>query len=80
MEKRTMRHTYEIHAVLQTIYVINETETHDSDITKLLEFIFYRVYKESTAAFKIDCRNKKKQDVMPELLAILQSETEFQPY
>ena len=53
MEKRTMRHTYEIHAVLQAIYVINETETHDFDITKLLEFIFYRVYKESTAAFKI---------------------------
>lgn len=47
MEKRTMRHTDEIHAVLQAIYAINETKTHDEDIAKLLDYIFYRVYKET---------------------------------
>lgn len=32
MEKRTMRHTDEIHAVLQAIYAINKTKTHDDDM------------------------------------------------
>lgn len=78
MEKRTMRHTDEIHAVLQAIYAINETETRDNDITKLLDYIFYRVYKESTTEFKQYCIDKQKSDIMPDLRLLLQSETEFQ--
>ena len=78
MEKRTMRHTDEIHAVLQAIYAINETKTHDNDITKLLDYIFYRVYKESTTELKRYCTGKQKADIMPDLLLLLHSETEFQ--
>ena len=77
MEKRTMRHTDEIHAVLQAIYVINETETRDNDITKLLDYIFYRVYKESTTELKQYCYGKQKSAIMPDLLLLVQSETEF---
>ena len=78
MEKRTMRHTDEIHAVLQAIYAINETETRDNDITKLLDYIFYRVYKESTTKLKQYCYEKQKSAIMPDLRLLLQSETEFQ--
>ena len=78
MKKRTMRHTDEIHAVLQAIYAINETETRDNDITKLLDYIFFRVYKESTTELKRYCTGKPKADIMPDLLLLLQSETEFQ--
>ena len=77
MEKRTMRHTDEIHAVLQAIYAINETETRDNDITKLLDYIFYRVYKESTTKLKQYCYGKQKSAIMPDLLLLVQSETEF---
>lgn len=78
MEKRTMRHTDEIHAVLQAIYAINETATRDASITKLLDYIFYRVYKESTTELKQYCIDKQKSDIMPDLRLLLQSETEFQ--
>lgn len=78
MEKRTMRHTDEIHTVLQAIYAINETKTHDEDIEKLLDYIFYRVYKESTTKLKQYCYGEQKADIMPDLLFLLQSETEFQ--
>ena len=78
MEKRTMRHTDEIHAVLQAIYAINETKTRDEDIAKLLDYIFYRVYKESTTKLKQYCYGKQKADIMPNLLLLLHSETEFQ--
>ena len=78
MEKRTMRHTDEIHAVLQAIYAINETKTHDEDIEKLLDYIFYHVYKESTTKLKGYSTGKQKSDIMPDLLLLLHSETEFQ--
>ena len=80
MEKRRMRHTDEIHVVLQAIYAINETKTHDEDIEKLLDYIFYRVYKESTTKLKQYCYGEQKADIMPDLLLLLllHSETEFQ--
>ena len=47
-KKRTMRHTDEIHAILSTIYCINETTAKDEDVAKLIEYAFYRVYKSET--------------------------------
>lgn len=53
MEKRTMRHTDEIHAVLQAIYATTKLKRTMKDIAKLLmDYIFYRVYKESTTEIK----------------------------
>ncbi len=78
MEKQTMRHTDEIHAVLQAIYAIKETATHDASITKLLDYIFYRVYKETTTKLKRYCYGKQKSAIMPDLMLLLHSETEFQ--
>ena len=46
--------------------------------TKLLDYIFYRVYKESTTKLKQYCYGKQKADIMPDLLLLLHSETEFQ--
>ena len=46
-KKQRMRHTYEIHAILSAIYCINETTTKDADITKLIEYALFRVYKDS---------------------------------
>ena len=76
-KKRIMRHTDEIHAILTAIYCINETTTKDEDVAKLIEYAFYRVYKEGVYNLKELYAEKQKSDVMPDLMLILQSETEY---
>ena len=76
-KKRVMRHTNEIHAILTAIYCINETTSKDKDVAKLIEYAFYRVYKESVCDLKELCAQKQKLDVMPDLLLLLKSETEY---
>ena len=76
-KKRTMRHTDEIHAILTAIYCINEPTAKDEDIAKLIEYAFYRVYKEGIYDLKQICVQKQKSDVMPDLLLLLESETEY---
>ena len=76
-KKRIMRHTDEIHAILSAIYCINETTNKDEDVAKLIEYAFYRVYKEGVYDLKELCEEKQKSDVMPDLMLLLESETEF---
>ena len=76
-KKRVMRHTDEIHAILSAIYCINETTAKDKDIAKLIEYAFYRVYKEGVYNLKELCTGKQKSGVMPDLMLILESETEY---
>ena len=76
-KKRVMRRTDEIHAILTAIYCINETTAKDEDIEKLIEYAFYRVYKEGVYDLKELCAEKQKSDVMPDLLLLLESETEY---
>ena len=72
-----MRHTDEIHAILTAIYCINETTAKDEDIAKLIEYAFYRVYKEGVCDLKELCAKKQKSDIMSDLLLLLDSETEY---
>ena len=76
-KKRTMRHTDEIHAILTAIYCINEATAKDEDVAKLIKYAFYRVYKESVYNLKELCAEKQRSDVMPDLLLLLESETEY---
>ena len=76
-KKRIMRHTDEIHAILTAIYCINETTTKDEDVAKLIEYAFYRVYKEGVYDLKQICVQKQKSDIMSDLLLLLDSETEY---
>ena len=76
-KKRIMRHTDEIHAILTAIYCINETTAKDEDVAKLIEYAFYHVYKEGVYDLKQICAQKQKSGVMPDLMLLLQSETEY---
>ena len=76
-KKRTMRHTDGIHAVLTAIYCINEVAAKDEDVAKLIEYVFYRVYKEGVFNLKSFCTGKQKSGVMPDLMLLLESETDF---
>ena len=60
-KKKRMRHTYEIHAILSSIYCINETTVKDEDIKKLVEYALYRVYKEGCSVMKEYVRTKKNR-------------------
>ena len=79
-KKKRMRHTYEIHAILSSIYCINETTVKDEDIKRLIEYALYRVYKESSTALREYFKDKEKSDVMPDLKSLLISETYFDKY
>lgn len=76
--KRTMRHTYEIHAILTAIYCINETTVQDKDIANLLDYIFYRVYKESTCTIKKEYLEKQEKEIMNDLNLLLRAETNYE--
>ena len=76
-KKRVMRHTNEIHAILTAIYCINETTAKDEDIAKLIEYAFYRVYKEGVYDLKELCSQKQKLSIITELAMLLESETEM---
>lgn len=76
-KKRVMRHTDEIHAILTAIYCINETTTKDEDVAKLIEYAFYRVYKEGVYDLKELCVDKQKSDILTELAMLLEAETEM---
>ena len=76
-KKRIMRHTDEIHAILTAIYCINETTTKDEDVAKLIEYAFYRVYKEGVYELKELCSEKQKSDILTELKMLLEAETEM---
>ena len=77
-KKRTMRHTDEIHAILTAIYCINETTDKDKDVAKMIEYAFYRVYKEGAYNLKEFCAQKQKSDIMSDLLLLLKSKTEYE--
>ena len=76
-KKRAMRHTDEIHAILTAIYCINETTAKDEDVAKLIEYAFYRVYKEGVCNLKELCAGKQKADIITELAMLLECETEI---
>ena len=76
-KKRIMRHTDEIHAILTAIYCINETTTKDEDAAKLIEYAFYRVYKEGVYDLKELCAEKQKSDIIDELKMLIEAETEI---
>ena len=76
-KKRIMRHTDEIHAVLTAIYCINETTAKDEDVAKLIEYAFYRVYKEGVYDLKELCAEKQKSDILTELKMLIEAETEM---
>ena len=75
--KKRMRHTYEIHAILSAIYCINETTVKDEDVAKMIEYALFRVYKDSPMKMREYCNGKNKSDIMPDLIDLLISETQY---
>jgi len=76
-----MRNTKEIKAVLTAILCINYTNGHrDADICKIIDYAFRRIFGANTNLLSLCCIGKTKEQMMPEVMQLLELETEYQKY
>ncbi len=76
-----MKNTKEIKAILTAIFAINKTsEREDKDISKILDYAFRRLFESNTNLLLLACIDKRKQDIMPEVVEMLNAETQYDKY
>lgn len=76
-----MKNTKEIKAILTAIFAINRTSEHeDNDISKILNYAFRRLFESNTNLLLLACIGKSKKDIMPEVMEMLKTETQFNKY
>ena len=76
-----MKHTDEVQAVLTAIFAINRTSEHeDKDITLVLDYAFRRFFGANTNLLLLSCIGKTKEQIMPEVMKILKSDTQYEKY
>ena len=76
-----MKNTKEVQAVLTSIYCINFTSKRiDSDITKIIDYAFKRFFGGNTNLLTLACIGKTKEQIMPEIMQVLESETLYKQY
>jgi len=73
-----MKNTKEIQAILTAVYCINYTsENRDTDIHKVMEYAFRQLFGANTNLLTLCCVGKSKEQIMPEILQVLDTETQF---
>ena len=71
-----MKHTNEVQAILTAIFAINRTSEHeDKDITLVLE-----LFGANTNLLILSCIGKAKEQIMPEVMQLLESCTQYKTY
>lgn len=76
-----MRNTKEIRSILTAICVINRTSEHpDLDIAKITDYAFRRIFDSNTNLLTIYCVGRTKDEILPEILKLLDEETEYKKY
>ena len=76
-----MKHTNEVQAILTTIFAINRTSGHeDKDITLVLGYAFRRLFGANTNLLILSCIGKTKKQMMPEVMQLLESCTQYKTY
>ena len=74
-------HSNEIQTVLAAIFVLNRTSEHeDKDITLVLDYAFRRLYGVNTNLLTLACIGKTKEQMMPEVMQLLESCTQYKTY
>lgn len=74
-------HSNEIQTVLAAIFVLNRTSEHeDKDITLVLDYAFRRLYGVNTNLLILACIGKTKEQMMPEVMQLLESCTQYKTY
>ena len=76
-----MRNTIEVQAILTSIYCINFcNENSDNDINKIIDYAFRRFFGANTNLISLCCIGKSKEQIMPEIMKILENDTQYQGY
>ena len=74
-----MKHTNEVQAILTAIFAINRTSEH-KDITLVLDYAFRRLFGANTNLLILSCIGKTKEQMMPEVMQLLESCTQYKAY
>lgn len=76
-----MKHTNELKPILTAIFAINRTSEHeDKDISLVLDYAFRRFFGANTNLLILACLGKTKEQIMPEVMKILKSDTQYEKY
>ena len=76
-----MKHTNEVQAILTAIFAINRTSEHeDKDISLILDYAFRRLLGANTNLLMLACIGKTKEQIMPEVMQVLKSDTQYEKY
>ena len=76
-----MKNTKEMHALITAVYCINKTNgNEDKDITNLCRYIFLHCMNGNPNMMDILCIGKKKDEMPPYLMQILEEETYYKKY
>ena len=73
-----MKHTNEVQAILTAIFAINSTS--DKDITLVLDYAFRQLFGANTNLLILSCIGKTKEQMMPEVMQLLESCTQYKTY
>ena len=76
-----MMHSNEIQTVLAAIFVLNRTSEHtNADISLILDYAFRRLFGANTNLLTLACIGKTKEQMMPEVMRLLESRTQYKTY
>lgn len=76
-----MKHTDEVQSILTAIFAINRTSEHeDKDISLVLDYAFRRLYGSNTNLLTLACVGKTKEQILPEVMQVLESTTQYKKY
>ena len=76
-----MKNTKEIRAILTAIFCINQTSEHkDEDVAKICDYAFRRILDSNTNLLGLCCIQRKKEEIMPEIMQILEEDTQYMKY
>lgn len=76
-----MKNTKEAQAILTALYCINYTSTNrDEDIHNILSYAFYRLFDSNTNLITLCCIGKSKEQMLPEIMQLLELDTQHKKY
>ena len=75
-----MKTTKEIVPILTALHCINYTGPRDNDIYNITEYAFRRIIGANTNLITLACVGKTKDEVMPEVLKMLELDTNYHKY
>ena len=76
-----MKNTKELHALITAVYCINKTNgNEDKDITNLCRYIFLHCLDGNPNMLDILCIGKRKGELLPSIMQILEDETKLKKY